>query len=107
LSSDYGYDLLLFTYDEQGYAEPGLVCLQLKAREALQTVGADYVFDLDIRDYNLWVLEESPVILILFDVSRRRAYWLDVHGYFDQDKARLPKKGAKSVRVRVPKRQVV
>jgi hypothetical protein len=23
LSSDYGYDLVVFTYDEQGYLEPG------------------------------------------------------------------------------------
>ena len=29
VEKDYGYDLLLFTFDEQGYAEPGLVCLQL------------------------------------------------------------------------------
>src|SRR5690242_3799096 len=67
LDRDYGYDLLLFTYDEQGYVEPGLLLLQLKAAEMLQTVGSDYVFDLDIRDYNLWMQEEIPVILILFD----------------------------------------
>src|SRR5437764_6010392 len=76
LEKDYGYDLLLFTYDEEGYAEPGLVSLQLKAEERLQVVGSDYVYDLDIRDYNLWILEEMPVILILFDASRRHAYWL-------------------------------
>ena len=28
MEKDYGYDLLLFTYDEQGYVEPGLVSLQ-------------------------------------------------------------------------------
>ena len=36
VEKDYGYDLILFTYDGQGYAEPGLVCLQLKAAESLQ-----------------------------------------------------------------------
>lgn len=107
LERDYGYDLFLLTYDEQGYAEPGLACLQLKAAEALQAVGSDYVFDLDIRDYNLWVREKTPVILILFDASRRRAYWLHVQSYFREDGARQPKKGTKTVRVRVPKRQVV
>src|SRR5436309_9237397 len=76
LDSDYGYDLILFTYDEQGYAELGLLYIQLKAAESLQSRGADYVFDLDIRDYNLWILEEKPVILILFHASHRRAYWL-------------------------------
>ena len=73
LERDYGYDLLLFTCDEQGYVEPGLVFLQLKAAEELQAVGTNYVFDLDIRDYNLWMLEKEPVILVLFDATRRRA----------------------------------
>src|SRR5262247_3975389 len=78
LEKDYGYDLLLFTFDEQGYIEPGLLSLQLKAAETLQSAGSDYVFDLDIRDYNLWMLEKWPVVLILFAASRRRAYWVHV-----------------------------
>ena len=107
LEKDYGYDLLLFTFGEQGYVEPGLVSLQLKASESLKRSGTDYVFDLDVRDYNLWMLEEIPVILILFDAARRRASWLDVQRYFRGEEARHPKKGAKTVRVRVPRRQVV
>jgi len=107
LEKDYGYDLFLFTFDEQGYAEPGLVSLQLKAGETLEAVGSDYVYDLDIRDYNLWMLEEFPVIFVLFDASRRRAFWLDVHRYFHEDATRRPKKGDKSVRLRVPGRQIV
>jgi hypothetical protein len=107
MEKDYGYDLLLFTYDEQGYSEPDFLSVQLKAAESLQAVGSDYVFDVDIRDYNLRMLERMPVILILFDASRRRAYWLAVQGYFSEDAARRPKKGAKTVRVRVPKRQAV
>jgi hypothetical protein len=107
LEKDYGYDLLLFTFDEQGYAEPDFLRLQLKASESLLAVGSDYVFDVDIRDYNLWMLERFPVILILFDASRRRAYWLDVQGYFRDDATRRPKKGTKTVRVRVPKGQPV
>jgi hypothetical protein len=104
---DYGYDLLVFTYDEAGYVEPGFVAIQLKAAESLQAIGSDYVYDVDSRDYNLWMLEELPVILILFDASRRRAYWLNAQHYFLADVARQPKKGAKSVRVRVPMSQPV
>jgi hypothetical protein len=95
LDSDYGYDLVLFTYDERGYIEPDSVFFQLKAAEALTPVGSAYGFDLDIRDYNLWMLEKVPVILVLFDATRRRAYWLHVQGYFRTDPARRPKKGAK------------
>src|ERR1700688_1495086 len=92
LEKDYGYDLLLFTYDEQGYSEPDFLSLQLKAAESLQAVGSYYVFDLDIRDYNLWMLERMPVILILFDASRKRAYWLSVQSYFSEELARRPRK---------------
>jgi hypothetical protein len=43
LTPDYGYDLVLFTYDEHGYLEPGSVYIQIKAGEALELVGVDYV----------------------------------------------------------------
>ncbi len=107
LERDYGYDLPLFTYDVQGYLEPGFLLLQLKAAETLQAVGPDYVFDLDIRDYNLWIEEEVPVILVLYDATRRRAFWLYVQRYVSQEGTRQPKKDAKTVRVRVPMRQAV
>ncbi len=106
-SSDYSYDLAMRTFDENGYAEPGPVFFQLKAAESLKAIGSAYVFDVDIRDYNLWIQEELPVVLILFDVSRRKAYWLAVQRYFQEDLLRRPKKGTRTVRVRVPKRQVV
>jgi hypothetical protein len=51
MSNDYGYDLSLTTFDEQGFVEPEFMCVQLKASESLQAVGAAYVFDLDVRDY--------------------------------------------------------
>jgi len=98
---DYGYDLMMFTFDERGYAEPGMVLLQLKAAESLTRVGADCVFDLDVRDFNLWTLEVAPVILVLFEAAQSTAYWLDIHEYF-RVPAHRPKKGAKTVRVRVP-----
>ena len=107
LGSDYGYDLLLFTFDGHGYAEPGSVYFQFKARETLSENETGYVYDVDIRDYNLWMRELMPVLLVLYDASRRRAYWLAVQRYFLADAARLPKKGAKTVRIRVPRRQTV
>src|SRR4051812_6576759 len=67
VEKDYGYDLMLFTYDAQGYLEPGVIFLQLKASESLKKSGAAYVFDLDIRDYHLWITENYPVFLVLFD----------------------------------------
>jgi hypothetical protein len=43
LEKDYGYDLLLFTYDDQGYAEPGVAFLQLKTSEILTQSCSHYV----------------------------------------------------------------
>ncbi len=106
LERDSGYDLLLSTYDKQCYVEPGMVNLQLKATETLQLVGPDYAFDLDVRDYNLWMLEQVPVSLVLFDAARNRASWLHFQGPFREEGARRPKRGAKPVRAHVPARQV-
>ena len=102
LSSDYGYDLVLFTYDAKGYLEPGLVFIQVKASEELQSVGGAFVYDLDIRDYNLWVREEWPIVLTLFDATQAEAFWLPVQRYFRAAETGQPRKGAKTVRVRVP-----
>jgi hypothetical protein len=75
--------------------------------ESLNKIGSNYVFDLDIRDYNLWMREEAPVILILFDATMRRAYWLPIQQYFEVDRSRQPRKDTKTVRVRVSMRQRV
>jgi hypothetical protein len=104
---DYGCDLTLITYDERGYVEPGSISIQLKATETLEETGDDYVFDIDVRDYRLWMLELMPVYLILFGAARRRAYWLDVQSYFRGEATQKTKQVGNTIRVRVPKRQVI
>jgi hypothetical protein len=107
IDQDYGYDLLMTTFDEHGFVEPGNISIQLKASETLKSVGSDYVFDVDIRDYNLWISDPYPVILILYDASKSRAVWLPIQHYFWEDTKRKPKHGTKTVRVRIPIKQVV
>src|SRR5439155_6399310 len=63
LGSDYGYDMIMWTFDQEGYPDPGSVYFQFKAGETLEQRGDDFVYDLDLRDYNLWMLEQKPVIL--------------------------------------------
>src|SRR4051794_25105969 len=104
LGSDYGYDLLMNTFDEHGYVEPGFVYFQCKATESIPDTGEDCLFDVDIRDYNLWRQEKAPVILTLFDADRRCAYWLSFQGYL-RDLVRRPAKATRTIRVRIPKRQ--
>jgi hypothetical protein len=107
LGNDYGYDLFMSTFDEQGYAEPGGVFFQVKASESLHCSGRDYVYDVDIRDYNLWMWEDLPVIFVLFDAGLRQAFWLAVQQTFGGANVRRPMAGARHVRFRVPTRQVL
>lgn len=105
LGSDYGYDLVMNTFDEDGYIERGVVFVQVKAMGSLAECGTDYVYDVDIRDYRLWTYEDLPVIFVLFDATRRRAYWIAFPKHYEVGALQTPKLGAKTVRVRVPKRQ--
>jgi hypothetical protein len=104
---DYGYDLSMTTYDENGQVEPGPAHFQLKASESLSASSRGFSFDIDVRDYNLWQSERMPVYLILHDAGKKRAYWLDVQRYFGEDDKRRPKAGAKTIRVYLPESQVV
>lgn len=105
--SDYGYDLFMETFDGQGYLEPEHVRFQVKASESLLRSGNAYVFDLDVRDCNLWMMEQYPVILVLFDASSKKAYWECIQQYFEATPNRRPKAGAKSVRVRISPSQLL
>jgi hypothetical protein len=107
LVPDYGYDLAMLTFDAGGELEPGLVYWQLKASESYSLTRGAIAFDLDIRDYNVWMRERMPVVLALYDASLRRAYWLDVQDYFRGATRRSPRPGAKHVRVHVPGHQTV
>jgi hypothetical protein len=104
---DYGYDLMMFTYDSDGYTEEGLVYLQIKASDSL-SVGPDgCIVPIDVRDYNIWVDEPMPVFLIAFDATARKGYWLYVQHYFETDSSRRPNAAAATVRVRIPRKNTV
>lgn len=59
-----------------------------------------------MRDYNLWMGELVPVFLVMYDATARVGYWLYVQQHF-ADARRRPKPGRKSVRVAIPRANVV
>src|SRR5690349_14417014 len=63
---DYGYDLLMFTFDASGYTESGYVGLQVKATEAVLE-DSDTLITLPVQRAHLiqWLSERLPVILIV------------------------------------------
>jgi Domain of unknown function (DUF4365) len=104
---DYGYDLLVATFDEAGYDEPGLIYLQVKATDSLEisSSGDEIIFDVAVQDYNLWMKETMPVLLVVYDAQKRRAWWLYMQRYFAEEPAPRPKEGARTTRVYIPMRQ--
>jgi Domain of unknown function (DUF4365) len=97
----------MWTFDERGFVEPGSIYFQCKASESFGEQATECMFDLDIRDYNLWMREKEPVILILYDASKRKAYWLAIQQYFQDNADRRPQKAAKTVRVRISRKRFV
>jgi hypothetical protein len=81
---DYGIDLELKTYNEAGEREPGDVLIQVKATDGLVLRDGVATFAFRIQRAHLlhWRKEKSPVVLIVFDAIRTRAYWLYVQQYF-------------------------
>lgn len=101
---DYGYDLIVKTFDESGYEESGEIVIQLKASDNLVRLRhGDFVsLSIGVKHYELWISEPMPVFLILYDALERNAYWLYVQEYFTSDKHRRPGKRSKTLAIRIP-----
>jgi hypothetical protein len=81
---DYGLDLVLFTYTSTGEIESSNVFIQVKATEKMTWLqdGEAASFRLDRADLVGWLHQLLPVILVVYDATEDRAYWLHVQGYF-------------------------
>jgi hypothetical protein len=79
-SPDYGLDLLLATFNRRGEIENGEVRLQLKATDSVRVMPHRQAIAvrLDWRDVVYWLNEWLPVILIVYDAKKDRAWWLHV-----------------------------
>ena len=100
---DYGYDLFVETYDEDGYIENDVIRIQLKATDRLEKLrrGDSLGIDIDMRHYELWTNELMPVFLVIYDAQEGKAYWIHVQDYFAALLLR-PKREAKTFRVSIP-----
>ncbi len=105
---DYGYDLRLETFDGQGNIEPDRVPIQVKATDGIHefhlTRDEVFSFPVSTKDYRLWREELMPVFLILYDAIFEEAYWLHIQEYHQAHK---PKADADTMRLRIPRRQVL
>lgn len=75
--ADYGYDLIIRTFDDAGHLEPGLIYVQMKASDAPEySQNGDFVtVRVDERDDAAWRRETFPVALIFYDAGCDAAYY--------------------------------
>ena len=83
IRADYGYDLTVFTFDDDGTYENGNVFVQLKATERVRRDPAtgSIGFRVKKRDLLTWEEEPFPVYLVLFDAAKELAYGLYLQRY--------------------------
>ncbi|MBO0949767.1 DUF4365 domain-containing protein [Fibrella forsythiae] len=87
-ASDYGYDIIMSTYDKNGEIENGFILVQLKATDSINLINNQTAisFPVDKRDLTLWLKEFYPVILVVYDAQNKKGYWLYVQAYFNSIK---------------------
>lgn len=84
ISEDYGYDLMMTSFNERGEIEREIVYFQVKATDHLPLLADGKIISwvVDRRDLLLWLEEPFPVILVVYDGKRDRAFWLHVQEDF-------------------------
>jgi hypothetical protein len=109
LAHDYGIDLELITFNKRGEIDEGEILLQLKASDRLKLrpqQGA-FRFRVERRDLARWLAEPMPVILIVYDARKEKAYWLYVQSYFGRQKEFNLFAAGKTITVTIPTSHVV
>lgn len=84
IGKDYGYDLMMTSFNAWGEIEPGIVYFQVKATDELPLLadGKTISWTIDRRDLLLWLDEPCPVIVVVYDGRRDRAFWLHIQANF-------------------------
>jgi Domain of unknown function (DUF4365) len=107
--NDYGIDLTISTYDQEGNVENGQIHVQLKATDHPKLVARGQMIACRIEraDLRSWLPEPMPVILVVYDVTADMAYWLYVQEHFQQQPRFNPARGSAEVTMRIPRTNVV
>jgi hypothetical protein len=104
--NDYGFDLGIYTYDDNGEIENGVIAIQLKATEGIRWLrdGNTFSFRLSSRDIDYWRGELTPVLLIVYDVVESKAYWRHIQEYFS---GRSVPNNQASISITMPRQNIV
>jgi Domain of unknown function (DUF4365) len=106
---DYGYDGYFQTFNDNGEIESNSIFIQLKSTDNLKLSGKEQnsiIFDLSIRDLELWLLGKEMMLLIVYDAQLEQAFFVDLRVYFSQNKEALINVN-KFVRVYIPNKNIL
>ena len=106
---DYGFDLIIFTYDVDGEIENGQIYVQLKATDSLRILAdrETITFPVKRSDLELWLQEPMPCILIVYDAQMDIAYWLYLQAYFENLEGFDLSQVGETVTVYLPKANII
>lgn len=100
---DYGVDVTMFHFNDNGEIENGEIRFQLKATDHLNLVknGKIISFPIKTGDLHYWSKEIYPFILLIHGATTNSSFWLEIQEYIDANPDRLdPDK--ETVNVHVP-----
>lgn len=86
VKNDYGIDLVFSTYDDNCELENGWVNVQVKASDNIRYNKRSNSLSWPVRraDLEHWLVEPYPVILVIYDGTSDRAYWLYMQRHFER-----------------------
>lgn len=100
---EYGVDAIMLHFAKTGEVEDGQLFFQLKATDSLKFVdkGRSIPVTVEVAHLNHWYwVKHHPVILVIYDAKKSRAFWLDVQAYVDEHELNPT---TKSVTLRIPR----
>jgi Domain of unknown function (DUF4365) len=105
---DYGYDGYIQTFNENGEIEQSFILMQLKSTDNLQKSenGDKILFDLSVRDLELWLSVREVMVLIIYDALNEKAFFIEMKDYFEKNIASL-KNVRKFVRIYISTKNIL
>ena len=106
---DYGYDGYIQTFRDNGEVEANSIFVQLKSTDNLKLIAKEensIIFDLSIRDLELWLLGKEMMLLVIYDAQLDQAFFVELRDYFAEKHEDL-QNIHKFVRIYIPYKNIL
>lgn len=109
VTHDYGYDLIINTFDARGEPESGTIHVQLKATDHLHLLSEGTTFRQRVTRAHLLMRLDNvfPVFLVVYDGQQDCAYWVNVREYARRLAPAILAAGSKTLSIEMDTRAVI